>query len=80
MMDKTVQNNSLDLLTYLIAQSNSGTKNWFGFHEQRVAGIALAYKIAERHADTMKPSEIVDFVINLNNELYIKLLRRSENG
>ena len=80
MMDKTVQNNSLDLLTYLIAQSNSGTKNWFGFHEQRVAGIALAYKIAERHADTLKPSEIVDFVINLNNELYIKLLRRSENG
>ena len=80
MNDKTIQNNSLDLLTFLIAQSGSGSKNWFGFHEQRVAGIALAYKIAERHADKLKPAEIVNFVQELNNELYTKMLRRSDNG
>ena len=74
------QNNSFDLLAYLIAQSKSGQKNWFGFQEQRISGIDLAYKIAINHADKLSPDEIVDYVISLNNELYTKLIRRSDNG
>lgn len=67
--------NSQDLLAFLINQSNSGSKNWFGFHEQRIAGITLAYKIAENHADKFEPSEVVDYVINLNNAIYNKILK-----
>ncbi len=69
------QNNSFDLLAFLITQSTSGQKNWFGFHEQRVAGIDLAYKIAINHADKLSPTEIVDYVISLNNEIYAKILK-----
>lgn len=71
---------SNDLLTFLIAQSTSGQKNWFGFQEQRVAGIDLAYKIAINHADKMSPDDVVDYVIALNNGLYNKLIRRADNG
>lgn len=78
MNEKTIQNNSFDLLAYLITQASSGSKNWFGFHEQRLAGIALAYKIAERHADKLEPAEIVDFVQELNNQIYLKFLRAGD--
>lgn len=70
--------NSQDLLAFLINQSNSGSKNWFGFHEQRLAGISLVYKIAENHADKLEPAEIVDFVQELNNQIYLKFLRAGD--
>jgi len=71
---------SSDLLTFLIAQSKSGQKNWFGFQEQRISGIDLAYKIAVNHADKLSPDEVVAYVVALNNELYNKLIKRNENG
>lgn len=72
----TPQNNSEALLQYLVTQANSGNKNWFGFQQQRIAGINLAYKIAERHADKMSPEEITDYVVNLNNSIYRKLIEK----
>lgn len=64
-----------DLLAFLIKQSNSDKKNWFGFQEQRIAGIDLAYKIAANNADVMTPDEIVNYVIKLNDAIYMKLLK-----
>jgi hypothetical protein len=66
---------SNDLLTFLIAQSTSGQKNWFGFHQQRITGIDLAYKIAIQHADKMTADDVVDYVINLNNAIYNKIIK-----
>jgi hypothetical protein len=68
-------NNTQDLLAYIINQSNSGQKNWFGFQQQRIAGIDTAYKIAVLHADKMTPEEVVDYVIKLNNTIYDKMIR-----
>ena len=68
-------NNSQDLLAYIINQSNSGQKNWFGFQQQRIAGIDTAYKIAVLHADKMTPEEVVDYVIKLNNTIYDKMIK-----
>jgi len=70
------QNNSEALLTYLVTQANSGNKNWFGFQQQRIAGINLAYKMAEHHATKMTPDEIADYVIALNNAIYRKLIEK----
>jgi len=68
-------NNSQDLLTYIISQANSGQKNWFGFQQQRIAGIDAAYKMAILHADKMTPEQVVDYVTKLNNTIYDKMLR-----
>lgn len=70
----TIQNTN-DLLSYLITQSTGGQKNWFGFQQQKLTGINLAYKIAENHANTMTPDEIVNFVTDLNNKIYIKIIK-----
>lgn len=67
------QNNSEQLLNYLIQRANS-EKNWFGFLEQRIAGVDLAYKIAANHADKLSPSEIVNFVKELNDKIYENIL------
>lgn len=75
-IDMTQQNNSEALLHYLVTQANSGNKNWFGFQQQRIAGINLAYKIAERHAASMTPDEITDYVVSLNNSIYRKLIEK----
>ena len=74
-MHTTQIQSSSDLLAFLIAQSNSGIKNWFGFHQQRLAGIALAYEIAANHADTMSAEDVVDYVIDLNNKIHQKMIR-----
>lgn len=74
----TIQNNQ-DLLNYLLAQANSGTKNWFGFAQQRITGINLVHEIAANHADKMTPEEITDFVIKLNNSIYQKLIKGDGN-
>jgi len=73
-MNTTIQNNT-ELLNYLIAQANSGTKNWFGFSQQRITGITLAHEIAANHADKMTPDEITDYVIKLNNSIYQKIIK-----
>jgi hypothetical protein len=70
----TIQNNN-DLLNYLIDLANSGQKNWFGFPQQRIAGIHLAYEIASRHADKMTPEDVVDYAIKINNAIYNKILK-----
>lgn len=68
-------NNSQDLLSYIVTLANSGNKNWFGFPQQRIAGIHLAYEIAKIHADKMTPEEVVEYVIKLNNAIFQKLLK-----
>jgi hypothetical protein len=69
---------SNDLLGFLISQSSSGTKNWFGFQQQRIAGINTAYEIAKRHADKLSPEEVVDYVVKLNNAIYQKMIKNGE--
>ena len=69
---------SNDLLGFLISQSNSGVKNWFGFQQQRIAGINTAYEIAKYHADKLSPEEIVDYVVKLNNVIYQKMIKNGE--
>lgn len=64
-----------DLLNYLVNQANSGAKNWFGFTQQRIVGIQLAYEIAKFHADKMTPDEIADYVVQLNNAIFNKLVK-----
>jgi len=72
-----IQSNN-DLLGFLISQSNSGVKNWFGFQQQRIAGINTAYEIAKIHADKLSPEEIVDYVVKLNNVIYQKMIKNGE--
>lgn len=72
---KTTQQGSDALLQFLIDQASSGNKNWFGFHQQRVLGINIAYRIAERHANTMSPEAVADYAMRLNNAIYSKLVK-----
>ena len=74
-MDTTIQNTN-DLLAYLVAQSESGNKQWFGFLQQKITGISLAHQIAVNHADKMTPDEVVDYVIKLNNVLFTRLIKQ----
>lgn len=71
----TTQNASTDLLNFLITQANSGSKDWFGFHQQRIAGIHIAYRIAENHANTMSPEDVADYAFKLNNAIFSKLIK-----
>jgi len=64
-----------DLLSYLVSQANSGQKNWFGFAQQRLTGIALAHDIARVHADKLTPEECVDYAVKLNNAIYQKIIK-----
>jgi hypothetical protein len=70
----TIQNSN-DLLSFLISQSNSGVKNWFNFQQQKITGINLVHEIARNHADTMTPEEVVDYVIKLNNIIYNRMIK-----
>ena len=78
-MSDTKIENSTDLLSYLLNQASSGTKNWFGFSQQRLTGIHTVYEIAKNHAGVMTPEEVVDYVIKLNNTIYQKMIR-ADNG
>ena len=73
-MTTTIQNNN-DLLTFLLSQANSGAKNWFGFQQQRIAGIDAAYRMAIVHADKMTPEQVVQYVVDLNNAIYNKIIK-----
>jgi hypothetical protein len=68
--------NSSDLLGFLFEQSEKNPKSWFGFPQQKLTGIDLVHKIAANHADKMSPHEIVNFVINLNNEIYNSIIKK----
>jgi hypothetical protein len=65
---------SNDLLNFLVTQSDS-SKNWFGWQQQKLTAINLAHEIAARHADKLSATQIVDFVSELNNELYQKIIK-----
>jgi hypothetical protein len=71
----TTQNGSHELLDYLISQANSGQKNWFGFQQQKICGINIAYEIAKNHAYTMSPNEVADYAFKLNNAIYAKIVK-----
>lgn len=64
-----------DLLSYLATRMGSGDKNWFGFSEQRLTGVALAHEIAARHADKFTPEQVVEYVVKLNNAIYMNMMR-----
>jgi hypothetical protein len=65
---------SEDLLSYLVAQAQTGAKNWFGYPQQRIVNIALCHRIAEAHAPDMTPDEVVDYVVKLNNLIYQRIV------
>ena len=66
--------NSNDLLAYLLLQMNSGQKDWFGYPQQKIAGMFVAYNMAVTHGDKMTPEEIVDYVVKLNNCIFTKMI------
>jgi hypothetical protein len=66
---------SQDLLGYLAERMDGGAKNWFGYPEQRITGVALAHDIAKNHADKFTPEQIVDYVVRLNNAIYDCMIR-----
>ena len=68
-------NNNTDLLGYLLNQASSGNKNWFGFPQQRLAGIHTCYEIAKNHADKLSPEQCVDYAVKLNNAIYHKIIK-----
>ena len=69
----TIQNNN-DLLGYLISQAESGKKDWFGFSTQKITSLNLAFDIARNHADTMNPEQVVDYVVELNKQIFKKII------
>lgn len=67
---------SNDLLSFLVAQADTGNKQWFGYLQQKIIGITLAHQIAANHADKLTPTQIVDFVVELNNELFHRVISK----
>ena len=65
-----------DLLSFLISQAGS-RKDWFGFQQQKLTAINLAHEIAAKHADKMTPHEVVDYVSELNNQLFQRIIKPS---
>lgn len=67
-----------DLLAYLISESLKAPKSWFGYPQQKLIGVALAHSIAANHADKMSPEEIVQFVVDLNNEIFMGIIKKDK--
>jgi len=67
---------SNDLLGYLEAQAATGDKQWFGFLQQKIIAITLANQIAANHADKMTPDQIVEYVVELNNQIFHKIISK----
>jgi hypothetical protein len=65
-----------DLLGYLIEQSVLSPKGWFSFSQQKITGVTLVHSIAANHADKMTPAEIVQYVIDLNNEMHDRMIKK----
>jgi len=72
-------NNNSDLLGYLLKQSLIAPKNWFNYPQQKLTGISLVHAIAANHADKMSPQEIVQYVVQLNNEIYNGIILQKDN-
>jgi hypothetical protein len=53
---------------------NSGQKDWFGYPQQKITGMFVAYNMAVEHGDKMTPEEIVDYVVKLNNCIFTKMI------
>lgn len=72
--------NNKDLLNFIIEQSKTGSKDWFGYHQQKIAGVYLAFSLAVAHGDKFTPDEIVDYVYKLNNAIFTKLIIGEQRG
>lgn len=72
-MDTKIKDSN-DLLSFLVAQAGA-RKDWFGFTQQRITSIALAHEIAANHADKMSPKEAVEYAIELNQQIYDKIIQ-----
>jgi hypothetical protein len=68
--------NGEDLLAFVISQSKSGQKAWFGFTQQKIIGIYMCYEIARLHADRMTPDEVAEYVFQLNNAVFEKIIKK----
>lgn len=64
-----------DLLTFLDRNKDTDPNRWFSYAQQRMTGVALAHSIAANHADKFSPDEVVDYVVNLNNAIYNKMIK-----
>jgi len=69
----TIQNTD-DLLAFLTTQMENNNKQWYGFSQQKLLNIKLVHEIAARNADLLEPSEVVDYVLQLNDEIYNKIV------
>ena len=67
---------SEDLLAFIITQSKSGQKAWFGFTQQKIIGIYMCYEIARLHADSMSPDDVAEYVFQLNNAVFEKIIKK----
>jgi hypothetical protein len=67
---------SEDLLAFIISQSKSGQKAWFGFTQQKIIGIYMCYEIARLHADRMSPDDVAEYVFQLNNAVFEKIIKK----
>ena len=74
-----MQRASDDLLAYLVTQAQTGSKNWFGYPQQRLINISLCHKIAESHAPDMTPDEVVNYVIRLNDLIFKKIVTNGKD-
>lgn len=63
------------LLGYIVNQAES-RKDWFGFTQQKITGIALAHGIARHHADKMTPDEAVEYAMAVNQSIYDKIIKQ----
>jgi leucyl aminopeptidase len=73
-MTDTIIQNSNDLLNFLVTQSEN-RKDWFGFTQQRITAVNLAHEIAARHADKMTPEQVVEYAKELNELLFLRLIK-----
>jgi hypothetical protein len=64
-----------DLLNFLAVQAEKDGKQWFGYFQQRMTGVSLAHQIAARHADKMTPDEVVSYVAELNNLIFLRIVK-----
>lgn len=73
-MQNTTIQNTTDLLSFLVSQSEA-RKDWFGFSQQRMTAVALAHDIAKNHANTMTPTEVVEYALQLNAKIYNMIIK-----
>jgi two-component sensor histidine kinase len=62
------------LIPYISERAEAGEKQWFGRLQQRVTGIQLAHQIAANHADKMTPVQVAEYVAELNDQIFKKIV------